>query len=68
MRSVFDTSLGINKSTSLVARTDPWRFAATPPAIRYFARWAFSSRQTRTTRLPVPGIPLATTPLLQLLE
>jgi thiosulfate dehydrogenase len=33
-RDMFLASFGTRRSTSLVARTEPWRFAATPPAIR----------------------------------
>src|SRR5437867_9327789 len=51
-------------STPRVARTDPCRLAATPPAMRYRARWGLRRRHTRRTRLSVPGVRLGTPPAL----
>ncbi len=55
-------------STSLVARTDPCRFAAMPPASRYRTRCLFNRRQTLRTRLSVPGVRLGIAPPPVVLE
>ena len=57
-------SRGTRTSTSRVALTDPCRFAATPPAIKYRTRWRLRSLHTRRTRLSVPGVRLGMAPTL----